>query len=52
MHLIIAAAAAFLAYIHPPPFTKPWVGPVVAFLGGVATVVAVVGGTRRSRRVG
>lgn len=49
---IVAAAAAFLAYIHPPPFTKPWVGPVVAFLGGVATVVAVVGETRRSRRVG
>lgn len=48
----VIAAAALMAWIHPPAFTKPSVGPVVAFLGGLTALVSGVLEARRSRRVG
>ncbi len=49
---VVAAAAALLAAIHPPPFTKPSIGPGLAFLGGITALVAGLIETRRPRRVG
>ena len=51
----VAAAAAFLTLIHPPPFTKPWIGPVVAMMGGAIAAIAAVTtllAARRPRPVG
>jgi hypothetical protein len=48
----VAAAAALLAAIHPPAFTKPWIGPDLAILGGIAALIAGVVEARRPRRVG
>jgi hypothetical protein len=49
---VVAAAAALLALIHPPSFTKPWIGPVVALVGGATSLVAGVIEACRPRPVG
>jgi hypothetical protein len=48
----VAAAAALLGFIHPPPFTKPWIGPVVALVGGVIAAGGAALDARRAGRVG
>lgn len=49
---LVATAAALLAAIHPPPFTRPSIGPDVAFLAGITALVAGVIEARRPRHVG
>jgi hypothetical protein len=49
---VVAAGAALLGFIHPPPFTKPWIGPVVALIGGVIAAGGAALDTRRAERVG
>lgn len=48
----VAAIAASLAAVHPPPFTKPSIGPALAVVGGLIAVGGVAAATREARHVG
>ncbi len=43
----LVALGAALAIWHPPPFTRPWLGPWVALIGGIVASVGAIGGRRR-----